>query len=950
MTSITQKINSVNGGISQQPDELKIPGQVVSAKNVFPDVTHGLQKRAGSKLLGVLNSVTNGKWFSYYRDENEQYIGQISRTGDVKMWRCSDGQQITVTPDSNVAAQLQTYLVHTNDDDIQTLTLNDTTFINNRTVGTAMTSTIEPVQPHQAFVDLKQVKYASQYTLDIFNSTATNDRTDVTTATKLGVTYTLGTSTNNVRTEGTCDSVGTELFTVNASDSSSYQTLLDKFGNNFADRGKNLYFRITATGQPTTTGGSSPNYVCRYQVKVDLLHGGEGWRAGDVVKVRMTNCQHPTDFFIQIEESSLSSVSANLSLVRPSPTPFDSETTITADGILGQLASQITDPANSIVDTGSTGFTVEQIGNGLYITRTDAAFNIATGNTELMNVLTTEVQDVADLPTQCKHGYVVKIRNSANDEDDYYSKFFANNGLSGEGVWEECAKPSRLIEMDKATLPIQLQRQANGTFTLSQVDYDNCPVGDQFTAPKPSFMSTVAGVDEDTVTTTRHINKMIFFRNRLVFLSDENVIMSSPGDFFNFWPKSAIAASAEDLIDISCSSEYPAIVYDGIQVNTGLVLFTKNQQFMLTTDSDVLSPLTAKINSLSSYGFNEKTSPLSLGTTICFLDNAGKFTRMFEMTSVLREGEPVILEQSKVISKLFPKNINLTANSRENSFIVFAEKNGTTLYGYRYYTSGERRLLQSWITWELSGNIQYLCMLDDAIYAVVRNNNVDVMQRINLKLSGDTTESVTVADETYKVHLDNISSVTTTANSYNATTNKTVFTKPAGYESSRQLAAYDRSTSDGDVGFYTTVTVNGSNLEITGDWSNQTFLIGYTYDMEIEFPKFYYTQQAGDKYVSDVQSNLIIHRVKFNFGPLGLYETTLKRDGKPDYSETFESIFADSYVEGTIAIAKEQEVSLPVYERNTNYTLTLKSSHPAPATLYSMAWEGDYSSRLYKRV
>ena len=950
MAAITQKINSVNGGISQQPDELKIPGQVVSAKNVFPDVTHGLQKRAGSKLLGVLNSVTNGKWFSYYRDENEQYIGQISRTGDVKMWRCSDGQQITVTPDSNVAAQLQTYLVHTNDDDIQTLTLNDTTFINNRTVGTAMTSTIEPVQPHQAFVDLKQVKYASQYTLDIFNSTATNDRTDVTTATKLGVTYTLGTSTNNVRTEGTCDSVGTELFTVNASDSSSYQTLLDKFGNNFADRGKNLYFRITATGQPTTTGGSSPNYVCRYQVKVDLLHGGEGWRAGDVVKVRMTNCQHPTDFFIQIEESSLSSVSANLSLVRPSPTPFDSETTITADGILGQLASQITDPANSIVDTGSTGFTVEQIGNGLYITRTDAAFNIATGNTELMNVLTTEVQDVADLPTQCKHGYVVKIRNSANDEDDYYSKFFANNGLSGEGVWEECAKPSRLIEMDKATLPIQLQRQANGTFTLSQVDYDNCPVGDQFTAPKPSFMSTVAGVDEDTVTTTRHINKMIFFRNRLVFLSDENVIMSSPGDFFNFWPKSAIAASAEDLIDISCSSEYPAIVYDGIQVNTGLVLFTKNQQFMLTTDSDVLSPLTAKINSLSSYGFNEKTSPLSLGTTICFLDNAGKFTRMFEMTSVLREGEPVILEQSKVISKLFPKNINLTANSRENSFIVFAEKNGTTLYGYRYYTSGERRLLQSWITWELSGNIQYLCMLDDAIYAVVRNNNVDVMQRINLKLSGDTTESVTVADETYKVHLDNISSVTTTANSYNATTNKTVFTKPAGYESSRQLAAYDRSTSDGDVGFYTTVTVNGSNLEITGDWSNQTFLIGYTYDMEIEFPKFYYTQQAGDKYVSDVQSNLIIHRVKFNFGPLGLYETTLKRDGKPDYSETFESIFADSYVEGTIAIAKEQEVSLPVYERNTNYTLTLKSSHPAPATLYSMAWEGDYSSRLYKRV
>ena len=475
---------------------------------------------------------------------------------------------------------------------------------------------------------------------------------------------------------------------------------------------------------------------------------------------------------------------------------------------------------------------------------------------------------------------------------------------------------------------------------MSQVTYEDANVGDtdatNGTNPRATFVGNT-------------INKMIFFRNRLCMLSDENVIMSRPGNFFNFWAKTATTFSNVDVIDLSVSSEYPAIVYDAIQVNTGLVLFTKNQQFMLTTDSDVLSPLTAKINSLSTYNFNFKTNPISLGTTLAFLDNAGKFTRMFEMASVLREGEPVILEQSKVISKLFPKDISLVANSRENSFIVFAAKDGATLYGYRYFTSGEKRLMQSWITWELSGNIQYLCMLDDAIYAVVRNGTTDVMQRFNLKLSSDSTESVTQNDETYKVYLDNISSVTTGANTYSSSTNKTVFPKPNGYTSSKQLAAYDIDTGD-DIGQYTEITVNGSNLEIIGDWSNQTFLIGYLYDMEIEFPKFYYTQQSGDKYVTDVQSNLVIHRVKFNFGPLGLYETTLKRVGKLDYNETFESTFADQYVEGDVAIAKEQEVTLPVYERNTNYTLTLKSSHPTPATLYSLAWEGDYSSRLYKRV
>ena len=56
MASITQKISSLNGGISQQPDELKVPGQVVSAKNVLPDLTHGLQKRPGSKFCLLYTS------------------------------------------------------------------------------------------------------------------------------------------------------------------------------------------------------------------------------------------------------------------------------------------------------------------------------------------------------------------------------------------------------------------------------------------------------------------------------------------------------------------------------------------------------------------------------------------------------------------------------------------------------------------------------------------------------------------------------------------------------------------------------------------------------------------------------------------------------------------------------------------------------------------------------
>lgn len=153
--------------------------------------------------------------------------------------------------------------------------------------------------------------------------------------------------------------------------------------------------------------------------------------------------------------------------------------------------------------------------------------------------------------------------------------------------------------------------------------------------------------------------------------------------------KSAITNSNIDPIDLSCSSTFPAIVYDAIQVNSGLVLFTKNQQFMLTTDSDILNPTTAKMNAIANYNFNYQTNPISLGVTLGWLDNAGKNTRFFEMARVMREGEPEVVEQSKVVANLFNKDLRLISVSRENSVIFFSEKDKTTLYGYRYFSSPE---------------------------------------------------------------------------------------------------------------------------------------------------------------------------------------------------------------------------------------------------------------------
>jgi len=992
MATITQTIPNYHGGISQQPDELKLPGQVVEAKNVFPDVVQGLMKRPGGKLIGSLsdgsnNSSTNGRWFHYYRDEGEQYIGQVSRAGVIKIWSCTDGAEKTVTYDSGTATALTNYLTHTNDEDIQTLTLNDYTYVTNRTKTVAMASTVEPARPHEAFIELKKVAYANQYAVNLFNN---NNTVTSSTATRLKVD--LVASSNNYcdgsggmvargsrNSQSTrCDdsagdsrdawapNIATEIFAVSSGsshtdDATSGSHQYNISVNNSGATGRsNLYFRISTIGQSVPYGsGSTTTYQARYTTTYDLLYGGEGWVKDDYFYLWMKDGYYK----VTVTDVSTGEVQANLGLIRPTPTSFDTKTTVTASSILGDLYADIIETSEF------TSSEVQIIGNGIYLTN-GTAFNVASPTGDLLNVITSECNDITDLPTQCKHGYIVKVKNSIANEDDYFVKFFGANDRDGPGVWEECPAPGRKVELDQGTMPIQIVRQANGTFEVDQIVWDKCGSGNTTTVPEPSFIGYT-------------INKMIFFRNRMVMLSDENVIMSRPGDFYNYWPRSAITYTATDVIDLSCSSETPAIVYDGIQVNSGLILLTKNQQFMLTTDSDVLSPQTAKINALSNYNFNVKTNPISLGTTIGFLDNAGKYSRFWEVAKVLREGEPIVVDQTKIVSKLFDKDLELISNSRENGMIFFSKKGETTLYGYKYFNSSEKRLQSAWFTWELMGTIEHHAVLDDALYVVVRNGGKDALQKFGLKLDTGgyeindnmNTTSDTTDDVSYRIHLDNATTVASSSLTYEADNDRTVFNLPTGFNnSSGQLSVYvvpsatDLTFQGRSENVSTYVESGVTKVSLPGNWKTydpqyvedgntgddvtpaNNIILGYQFDMEIKFPTIYFGQQSGESWRNLINGSLVVHRVKLNFGANGLYSTIIDRIGKPSYTETWEPTISDQYGANRVQINEDATQVVPTYEKNKNLTLTLKSTHPTPATLYSMTWEGDYTNQNYKLV
>ncbi len=949
MAGVTQTIDTYFAGMSQQPDLKKFPGQVKDIVNGVPDAIEGLYKRPGSKRISpaegqanhdapLPNVQSNGSWFHYYRDETEgSYIGQVASDGKIRIWSCNDGTEKNVWYHTDNSAYsggnsdhtaITSYLTPSSAtavEDIQALTINDTTFLNNRTkiVGTTGTTTARE-HSHFAYVDLLRTENGRQYAMNVFSNETTST---VSVATRLKIssdTLAEGAGT------GTCPGIGTQVFSV---DSGSK---------------KNLIFRITTIGQQGQVGdiddSSGPSdFACSYNRQVVLLHGGEGWLTGDTTTVTLDQAKTNYNYTIRVEDHEGTDVKANIKAVRPAPTPFDADTAVTPDTILGSIVTELS----------GTGITAVVIGNGIYL-HSNSAFSVEVCDKDLMRVMQETVNDVSELPMQCRDGYIVKVTNSRDSgDDDYFLKFNGNDGLDGPGSWEECAEPGIVKSLNATTMPHALQRQPDGDFLVKKYSWEDREVGDDTTNPLPSFADGQS-----------KINKVLFHRNRIALLSGDAVILSRPGELASpaFFAKTALAVGATDPIDISCSSIFPSDLFDGIETAAGLAVFSTNQQFLLSSDAEILNPDTAKLRSISTYNYSKDIPPISLGTTVGYVDNSGKFSRFNEMANIQREQEPVVVETSKIVSTLLPKDIDLLTNSRENQLILFGKTNSDTVYGYKYFQSGEKREQQAWFKWKINNPIKYHFIIDDEYFFLDTDN---FLQKINL-MQQDTDPSIdeTVGSDTsnYLIHLDNWTTVSN--GSYNATTKITTFANQSdwiddvtirndanGDPINDKLVLVDIDSGAARVGRYTECTViNGDDFTVPGDWSTGTFYIGYIYEYSVSFPKFYMTQQRSQQSKSDVNSSLVIHRIKLNFGKSGLYTTTLQRTGKDDYSETYESANLDEYLVSDAPYLPEHVQTIPVYESNKNVNILLKSSHPAPATLHAMSWEGDYSPRNYRRV
>ena len=478
MTGVTQTIDTYYAGMSQQPDLKKFPGQVKDIVNAIPDAIEGLYKRPGAKRIGstpLANVQSNGSWFHYYRDETEgSYIGQIASDGKVRVWSCTDGTEKNVWYHTDNSAYSGGNSDHTSitgyltpssataTEDLQALTINDTTFLNNRTKTVGTTGTTDAREhTHFAYVDLLRTENGRQYSLNVYSNETTST---IKRATRLKISSDTLDETNG---SGHCPGIGTQTFSVTSGSS------------------ENLIFRISALGQQGQGAGvddggvDASNYKCSYNRQVVLLHGGEDWETGDTTTVTLDQAQTSYNYTIRVEDHEEIPVKANIKDVRPVPTPFDGETAVTVDTILGGITSELSGTAISYV----------VIGNGLYL-HSGSAFSVEVPEKDLMRVMQESINDVSELPNQCRDGYIVKVANSRDStDDDYYLKFEGNDGNDGPGAWVECAAPGIVKSLNATSMPHVLQRQADGDFLVKKYTWGDRDVGDANTNPSPSSVS-----------------------------------------------------------------------------------------------------------------------------------------------------------------------------------------------------------------------------------------------------------------------------------------------------------------------------------------------------------------------------------------------------------------------------------------------------------------------------
>lgn len=460
-----------------------------------------------------------------------------------------------------------------------------------------------------------------------------------------------------------------------------------------------------------------------------------------------------------------------------------------------------------------------------------------------------QAQKFEDLPNLAKHGVILKVAGQSTSKyDDYYVKFDSSSDYK-TGAWTEWMKPGINNSLDGTTMPHRLVRTGTGVFTFADISWSSRTVGDEVSAPEPSFIGN-------------KINEVFFFKNKFGILSGENVILSKEGDFWNFFVSSIRMNLDDDPIDKAVSTNMVTILYHAIPYNKDLMLFSDMKQFVFRGSGTApMTPMNSVADPTTSYQTMRTCAPVAAGSNIYFPTPQGQYAGLREyyvQPNVLTDDAADVTSH---VPNYVPSDL-YRLTTCPNLDILFAAANSEprSLYIYKYYWRGGEKAQSSWSKWLFSADIIDISVIDNYLMILTSKDGNVCLERINLK-------RVTTGDLPFRVHLDRQVEVT---GSYDAGTNRTTWTLPY-YDTDQTFSVIDSvsgaifsSTTQSSDGGYTT-------LSVQGNYSSNPVFIGKKYTMRYRLSQWYMKMSGDNRNLANLSGILKMTTMNVGFMNTGYF-------------------------------------------------------------------------------
>ena len=984
MAAISQKIFSLIGGVSQQPDTIKSSSQLRVCDNYYPDTATGLTKRPGLRGIRKLtNAVDDGTWFPIFRDDEEKYIIQFSKAGALKIWSANNGLQQTVNA---VAAESTAYATHNSPDELQTLQINDYIFVLNRTKTVAAgTGTIGAQTPY-AFVSINTVAYNSTYNikLDATNFAYVTPVTTSSSTPQLNVAdivdglvsainanvayiaqgigniiYIRRANNANFAIESKGGNTGTSIDSYKGSVTSVGQ-LPKQFINNLkikvsgsAETGSDDYWVIFKTSDNTSSGTGiweetiGPGVVFDFNEET-MPH----------VIIREAN---GTFTYRQLDEASATGSTGSTSVAgivnavviagAASGGHVVGEQFAVTGGTGSNLRLQV-EKVQILQSTASTAANsntyVQQIS-----TRLRAAYGrgYSTVTTTTYNWYLNGAQIGSTSKSSLNVGNIVYTANGAFQNISNELRAGVTINTTTFGVISAVS----IVQAGQGyTATNIVQNTAGDSFTITAVNtaplegdasrlnfWKYREVGDSETNPMPTFV----GYPIDTIS---------FYKNRIVFTSRQNVICSQAGDYFNFFASTVITIVDSDPIDLSASTLKPIRLKHAIAAPQGLLLFGDNAQLLLSTTTEAFSPKTAEVNLLSTLSQTDRIAPLDIGSSYMFLEEGEKASSIYEMILDGGNGKPANIELTRFIPTYIPSAVlDMQVSQSAGTMAILSKQELSSLYLYRWFQNGETRI-SGWFRWMLPGTIEFFTFDHDILFVVTKHGSNYVLSKMSL-LTDTPSESLLFEGQYLDVRLDLFDYNPTLT--YDSVTDLThvcfkdgfedlneqpvlIFLNPdiAGYFEEQTLQ-YDATKPVGQKYF----------LTVEGNQTTSKFAVGYKYEAMAQLPAFYVVKDEarGSKDTVNVPR---INRLKVNSYNSGPYRAVVRSDGRDDFVLELPQITANNYLANNIPIIRNAQSTIPVMAKGDQFEFELIADSPFQTAFTSIDWEGTYDNKGIRSV